>query len=276
MLLTLVLPLGLAVIVVNTLAARIPAVRIYGPDPDAHHEQRVLDDGRAAGVFAYWAHPEATDHHEFKVLGVPFIADTRPYPHLLQLTTNYQAFGGVYEDRNTLYEPLGEWDALLEEALRGRRAPVWCLGEMLYHYEGHAGKTFDNVETVIWASEKTAPALLQALHRGAFYARRNHRGQRIEVDNWTVNNAASGETLHLTSSNLDIRLDLDSATPGEKVTVDVVRNGHVVHRAELTTPARLRWTDTPAPELGAAYYRAIIRGQHPLKAVTNPIFVRRD
>ncbi|MFH0880749.1 MAG: hypothetical protein V2A34_13620, partial [Lentisphaerota bacterium] len=225
--LTLILPLILLMGVCEFLARKNPALQIYGEDAAERNIRRIIRRLSDSGHFTYWAHPEAKDHHVFTVAGIPFTADTRPYPELLQVTDGYNAFGGVYEDLNTLYEPGNVWDSLLQEYLEGvREKPIWCLGEMLYHYEGQAGKTLRNVETIIWAPEKTEKALLDALSRGRFYARRNSGDQSLEVTTWSVAGGRSGDIVtNQSSSSVDLLLEVTSTNTNEPIEIKIIRNG---------------------------------------------------
>jgi len=162
----LILPLVLIMILVNYIASMLPAFKIYSPDDPARFEQRVLDALKREKMVSFWAHPEASDHNEFKYLGVPFAVDTRPYPEVLLKTRGYTGFAGVNEGENKFVDPGSIWDMLLKQYLDGKRdEPPWCFGEMLYHYEGQAGKKLSNVETMVWAPEKQSAALLESIRK---------------------------------------------------------------------------------------------------------------
>lgn len=265
-----ILPLLVIMIGVNVVASLIPAFRIYGEDKSAGHDQKVIDFLREHDVVHYWAHPEARDHHEFKYLGVSFEADTDPYPELLIETHGYTGFGGVYEDKNTLIEPGSGWDVVLNEYAKGKRqSPVWCFGEMLYHYEGQSGKKLGNVETMVWATEKSEKALLASLREGLFYARRNRNGQSLILESWRVGEGAG---------NL-ISVHVSSRVPGEDIVVRLIRNGIPIKRMSGRTPLKAAFEDGPSASGQKTYYRAIVSGSGSLKLITNPIFLdgsRRD
>lgn len=190
----LVLPILLVMVAVNLAASLAPSFDIYSPDDPERFEQRVLDALKKKNLMCFWAHPEAFDHNEYKYFGVPFAIDTRPYPEVLLKTKGYTGFAGVNEGENKFVDPGSVWDMVLMQFIEGKRdEPPWCFGEMLYHYEGQSDKKLSNVETVVWAPEKTAGALLDSVRRGFFYARNNFRGQALNLDQWQANGAVSGE-----------------------------------------------------------------------------------
>lgn len=269
----LVLPLALLMGLVNGIAGLLPTFDIYSPDDPARFEQRVLDALGPQNLVTFWAHPEAADHQDFKYCGVPFAVDTRPYPEVLLKTRGYTGFAGVNQGENKLVEPGSAWDALLKQYLKGEREePPWCFGEMLYHYEGQAGKSLSDVETIIWAPEKKAGALLDSVIRGYFYARSNFRGQALTLDQWQVDRWASGQMGGTTNAGVEITLRVNSTIPGEKAEVLIVRNGEVIKKADLVLPLELNFRDNPPTD--RVYYRALVSGKYPVRLVTNPIFIR--
>ncbi len=263
-------PVLLLMVLFEWAARRWAGGDIYEPDPTLQTEQRVLDALAADGLIAYWAHPEATDDHDFQYRGRGFKLQTRPYPEVLERTRGYAGFGGVYEDRNTLTDPGGAWDAVLMEHLQGQRAaPTWCFGEMLYHYEGQAGKKMRNVETVVWAPRRTTSDLLAALRQGRFYARRNAEDQSLVLADWRIAPVA-------TATAWQVNLRVESARAGEPIAAVLIRNGAVAARTQGVTPLEWNWTDAAGHAAAPAYYRVIVTGAPPLKAVSNPLFTGPD
>jgi hypothetical protein len=283
----LILPLLLLMLFVNCTASMLPGFNIYGPDDPGRFEQRVLNALKRENLMSFWAHPEAPDHVEFKYFGVPFAVDTRPYPEVLLKTTGYTGFAGVNEGENKFVDPGSVWDIALKQYLDGKRdEPPWCFGEMLYHYDGQAGKKLSNVENMVWAKEKSSAALLASIRNGNFYARQNYAGRSLTLDHWRVNGLASGQTGQATNGSVDISLRVSARLPGEaakpsvalakegeKAEVIIIRNGEVIKKIDLPLPLELSLRDSP-PETGV-YYRAVISGKYPVRLVTNPIFIRR-
>lgn len=259
----LVLPSILIMALVNIAVSFNPEHDIYSPDNPSGFEQRVIDRLNEQSIPHFWAHPEATDNHEFNYLGMGFKVNTQPYPGILVETSGYTGFGGVNEGKNELIEPGAGWDKVLKEYNSEiRQYPVWCFGEMLYHYEGQAGKKLGNVETVIWAEEKSQNALLAAVRKGRFYARQNSDGRKLIIESWRVKK----------TDPLEITLRVSSTISGEQVEVQLVKDGYIMHESKETTPFELKLEDKP-PESDRSYYRAIIKGSRPLRAVSNPIFI---
>ena len=273
MLMTLVLPVAIAMLTIDLLATRHREFQIYGSDdPPGSHDQAVVDHVQKPGLISLWAHPEAPDHHEFGFAKYGFTAKTDPYPGILLGTSGYTGFGGVSEGQNKLIEPDNVWDRVLLDYVRGhRKDPAWCFGEMLYHYEGQARKKMNNVETVVWAAGKTEPAILDALRNGRFYSRRNHNDQSLILKNWQVSSAFSGDTLKESAGEPVVAFEVDSARPGETVEIILVSNGTVLRQVKGKTPCSLTFTD-PDSSGAHRYYRVLVKGKYPLKLVTNPIF----
>lgn len=272
----LVLPLGLVMVAVDFAAGRMTVFDIYSPDDPGKFEQRVLDYLNSKQLPCFWAHPEAYDHAEYSVLGARFSIDTRPHPDILLATRGYTGFAGLNEGENKLVEPGSAWDQALGQYIVGARdRPVWCFGEMLYHYEGQAGKKLANVENMVWAPEKTAQALLDSVSAGRFYARINRGSQSLVLDRWDVNGIGSGRTIELATNTFDIALGVSSKAPGEVLDIVLIRNGEIVKRTKMKAPFDLRFEDSLPSGLSNAYYRALVCGTYPLRLASNPIFVRR-
>lgn len=274
-----ILPVFVLMIVVNLVAALVPAFDIYSPDNPERFEQGVLNALKRKKLMSFWAHPEATDHHAFKYFGVPFEVDTRPYPEVLLKTRDYTGFAGVNEGENKFIDPGSVWDTTLNQYVSGERdEPVWCFGEMLYHYEGQAGKKLSNVETMIWASEKTETALLESVRKGLFYARYNHRGKSLTLDQWQVAGLESGQTGRISKDYVDVTLRVSASVSIAKtdiLNILIIRNGKVIKEVNLPVPFDLNFRDDLPQDQQALFYRAIVAGKYPLRLVTNPIFIRR-
>jgi len=264
-----ILPLLVVIVAVNVTASLVPSFCIYGKDDSVRPEQRAIDFLRKHNLVHYWAHPEAFDHHEFeyapfKHIEIAFKAHTEPYPEILRLTQGYTGFGGVYEDRNTLINPGSMWDQVLKEYAAGKRdAPAWCFGEMLYHYEGQAGKKLRNVETMVWARERSAKALLESIREGRFYARANTDGQSLVLEEWSVSKTFPAEVV----------LRVSSRIPGEEVQIQLIRNGEIIKEISGMAPVKAEIADDTCPRSEMVYYRAVVLGRSALKLVTNPIFI---
>lgn len=261
----LIFPSLVLMLTVNILASFVPSLQIYGRNEDHRHESRTLRYIEKNDLVSYWAHPEAFDDQDFS--RYRFHIRTDPYPNLLMATSGYSGFGGVYEDKNTLIDPGAEWDGLLMDYINGKRAkPVWSFGEMLYHYEGQAGKKLGNIETVVWAKEKTADALLASIRNGKFYSRQNSSGQSLMLDKWMIRSTGNG--------GREVFAAITSRVPGEGVNIQLICNGQVIKKvADATTPVELSLPVVPANDSSNLYYRLMVAGKTPLRLVSNPLFI---
>ncbi|MFO7869933.1 MAG: hypothetical protein R6V03_00670 [Kiritimatiellia bacterium] len=256
-------PIALCAVVFNVTASLVPAFDIYGAAGSPSHAQRTTDFLAEHGLLHYWAHPEEADRHRFRYAGVAFETRTDPYPEALRQTEGYTGFGGVYEGRNTLVEADGVWDRVLRDYVEGRRhRPAWCFGEMLYHYEGQAGKKLGNVETMVWASERSRDSILESMGRGRFYARRNKAERSLVLKKWQLRKKKQGQ--------IEIDIRIESSGEPEQVSVCLVRNGEKFRELKGATPFDRTIADTSASE--DVYYRLNAYGEWPLTLVANPIF----
>jgi hypothetical protein len=268
-------PLAVAMIVLNILAGRNPDFDLYAADQPARFEQRTLDYLARHNIPCFWAHPEEPDLHEFRAAGLRFTVRTDPYPEILRQTAGYTGFAGVNEGRNDLIQPESAWDTLLLQSLTdSRRRPAWCFGEMLYHYEGQAGKKMGNVQTMVWSGRREPAALLEAIRAGRFYARRNSDTQSLKLETWQAGGGLSGERVRAPEARVPIRLAVSARVPGARLAVQVLRNGSPIRQETLVAPFRLEFDDEP-PAGEPVYYRALVLGDQPVRLVTNPIFVDR-
>ena len=281
MAITMVLPALLLMVSVDVLAGRYASGKIYGLDAEHLAEKGMIDYLSREGIVHYWAHPEATDEHEFIFprdlvegidAGIGFRADTREYAEVLLATDGYTGFGGVYEGKNTLYEPGAAWDkALWSFCEGGRESAPWCFGEMLYHYEGQAaskgkhGKKMGNVETMVWAEEPSREALLSSMRAGDFYSRRNDGERSLSLDRWHLS-ATSGVCV--------VDMGITSRGGQEVVELELIRNWVVVMRMVRETPVQeeFKWVGKEVAETAKSYFRLIVRGSRPVVVVSNPLF----
>lgn len=273
----LVMPVLVLIVATEIFGRLCPQFDIYGASGAPKAEQRAIDYLQSHNIVHYWAHPEASDNQKFdgmpipdiswlpvKKIGIGFSIKTEPYQELLRTTDRYSGFGGVYEDNITVLDPGNAWDEVLNRYVAGHRdAPVWCFGEMLYHYEGQAGKKMGNVETVIWAEDKTQESLCASLRLGRFYARHNWRGRKIELAGWSVETGTDAVSVSLT---------IESAGRSEDVEISLVRGGVLIDRKSGSTPFDYRFSDS-LPSRPMQYYRVVVRGAGALKIVSNPLFV---
>ncbi len=262
-----------------------PPFDMYQDGNGLQPHQRLIQYVRERGGLTVWSMPEVRDFNRygFGRLGVVTIK-TDPYTDALLRTTDYTAFGALYEDTITMTDVGGVWDAVLEEYIRGRRSsPVWGVGEAAYHGSGHAGKQLFGVETILWVKERTPEALLDAMANGRMYTvlRSKEYGWILNeftlISEATGETAISGQTLRTTgSSPVQVRLAVSSDDGRSRQTpVQVIRSGRLMKMGMETVPFTLTLRDT-APVAGEmSYYRLMIgTGDHTI--VSNPIFIRGE
>lgn len=268
-------PLLALIIGLNLLAGRKAAFDLYSPDQPSKFEQHTLNYLAKHDIPCFWAHPEASDLHNFSLAGLSLTIRTDPYPEILRQTTGYTGFAGINEGRNDLIMPKSAWDnALLRSFSESNHFPPWCFGEMLYHYEGQAGKKMGNVQTMIWSKSREPAAIMEAVRAGRFYARRNDETHRLKLETWQASGGLSGEHARAMTPQVPICLAVSSSIPGTRLDVKVLRNGIPIREETLEAPFKLEFEDTP-PNNEPVYYRALVLGRHPVKLVTNPIFITR-
>jgi hypothetical protein len=277
MLFALLLPSLVLMIIINSIINFIPLYDIYSQDAPEKFEQKIIDELNQKNTLHFWAHPEAFDHHDFPKYH--FSIDTRAYPEILFKTKKYTGFAGINEGANNIILAGKLWDTLLTKYTEGSlQSPAWCFGEMLYHYEGQAGKKLSNVETVILSKDRTEKSLLAAVKNGQFYARRNYKSQKLILEEFSINGIISGDTLLFTSHSnapIDIFLSANSIIPDEPISISIICNGLQIYTTKTNTPCYLNLTEHIS-ESGNCYYRAIITGKYPLTLVSNPIFIKNN
>ena len=220
------------------------------------------------------------------VLDNTLTVKTDPYPETLARTSGYTGFGAIYQDRVRVTEPGSAWDQLLLSYLAGDRAqPVWGIGELAYHEEGHAGKRLSDVQTVLLVDSQSVTSALDALRNGAFYARRRDPEWGLQLDDFTLSAsdgtdhiyAISGQTLtSARDSNVRLKLAV-SATDGrsEQIRIKIIRSGQIWRDFSAQTPFQQEWNLQSSVNKGAAYYRVEL-GQGAQRLLSNPIFLQRQ
>jgi len=260
-----------------------PVFSIYDSGVGYSPYQALIDTVLERGGTVVWSMPEARDFHvhDYGPLGAVTIK-TNPHPEALLFTTDYTAFGGVYEDMRPATRPGGTWDQVIGLYLNGHRArPAFATGEIAFHGPGEDTKRLDRVLTVFWVRERTAAGLAEAMRAGRMYGVEQYRkefGLRLEAFHVEcergTRGAGPGETLDPQGArDLTVHLSV-SATDHQAhpIKVTIIRSGEVVARLTGDTPFDHRFLDERAPADERLAYRAEIRGDGEI--LSNPIFVR--
>lgn len=242
--------------------------------------QELIDYVRQQGGLVYWAHPESNYPAKGVALG-PITLKTEPYPDALVESKNYTGFSAVYGDKFRLTNPGMHWDRALFEYCEGQRAqPAWGIAGADYHTD-EKGPRFDTYQTIIFAREKSAAAVLEALERGRIYAVRKSGSFRLSLDRFHViggkqnQRVVMGDEL-LTGDGPLIEGQI-TATDGKKypIKVALIKKGSVWKTLEGKTPFDFRIVDNSSGT-GRTFYRLEVRGPGSQLIISNPIFVTKS
>lgn len=249
-----------------------------GPQGAAPY-QRFIDDVARKGGLTFWNYPETRSG--VRPLG-PIRVSTLPYPQMLAETSDYTGFAALYGDTVTVTEPGGVWDLVLKEYCAGfRRRPAWGIATADFHTEGGAGERLGNFQTVLWLTDNSAAAALDALRRGRMYAARGKFPRVPQLDEFSVAaarpgaaRAISGEEITLAGpARIRIALSAPMADGREReVRVRLIRSGTVIQSVRKTLPLTIDHTDSSASPGEKVYYRMEMTGDGTI--LSNPIFVK--
>jgi hypothetical protein len=252
---------------------RYPPWADYGLDP----HQTLIDEVQGHGGAIIWSFPEAPDAGEKAFGAVKVIWKTEPYPDDLLRTSNYTAFGAVYEQTIRVTRPGGQWDSVLNQYVKGERArPAWGLGEAGYHGK-RTGKKLTTIQTVLSVDQRTEAAAIDALKRGRHYSVRRSDTLTLALPDFgiTVSGATAGmgDVLAVPAGTpLEVHATVEAvggASQGVRVTL--VKNGEVAGVWTGNTPYRVLHKDVAGA--ARAYYRLDARVSPGEYLVSNPIFV---
>ncbi|MBI4355787.1 MAG: hypothetical protein HY597_05025 [Candidatus Omnitrophica bacterium] len=238
--------------------------------------QELIDYVVQRGGLIFWAHPSIKEVGKVRSVRL----STLPYEEMLVATDHYTGFA-VYPTGGRLWEAGNLWDRVLREYCEGRRGqPAWAIGEL----DDHGDQPITGVATVIWAPERTRPALLEALRHGHMYVTYGQPGHP-KVQWYAVRDAAanqvafSGEELRLTGPAM-LECTIASQSPGSSLKVLIIKDGVIIHEESGPSPLAVRWTDTAAAPTGGyhasgqkSYYRLYAQNSEGMQLLTNPIFV---
>lgn len=267
---------------VNALFARPSPYNPYQGKQGAAPYQLFIDDVGRKGGLTFWNYPETRSG--VRTLG-PIKVSTPPYPGMLLETRDYTGFAALYGDTATVTEPGNVWDEALREYCAGyRKRPPWGIATSDFHKEGGAGEKLGNFQTVLWLTERSAHAALDALRTGRMYTARGGFPRVPRLDEFSVSadrpddvaRAISGQEVTL-SGNPRIRIAV-SGVPGENgngkrsARVRLIRSGTVIHTAQGPLPFQVDFTDFQVSPGEKFYYRMDLTGDGVI--ISNPIFVR--
>jgi hypothetical protein len=247
----------------------------YHGDQGVLPYQELIDYVRKRGGMTFWNHPETKSGIGRKG---PIQVNTPPYPELLIESKGYTGFAAIYGQKTTVTEPGHQWDKLLIDYCRGKRAnPPWGISTADFHREGWAGEKLGNFPTIFLVKRKTKEEVLRALRRGKMYACRSGENfRRFELKDFSVSDPITGSwgTMGDTITAMgepEIRIKVESSDRrAYKVRVRIIRSGKLINTFTGTTPMEINFCDDYFNPGEQVYYRMDIPGL----LVSNPVFVR--
>ena len=233
--------------------------------------QKVIDFANQKDFLSFWAHPESSNVREYDIVTL----QTDKYPEALIKTTGYTGFSALYEGWRKCANPGGYWDKVLIEFLEGKRGkPVWCIGELDYHFEGEGRKTIDEVQTVFIVDKIDKTEILGALKNGRTYALRKTKDYSLHLEEFYLtakeSKALSGDTLIASEPPRIMAQVTAQPDTGQTIKVKLIRNGKVIKDFHGVSPITIDYIDTEAPP--SCYYRLDISTKYPHQIFSNPIF----
>lgn len=252
----------------------------YHGDQGIEPFQELIDHARQRNGLTFWAHPESNYSKNGVQLG-PIKMVTGHYSEDLISSKGYTGFSAIYGDTITITKPGALWDQILNEFCDGKRSsPVWGIAGADFHAEKN-GIDLDTFQTIFWAKDKSAAAVLSALESGKVYAVQKSGNYRLSLDRFeaidqgTGKKARMGDEIDATGPLLIISGRV-SASDRESYPVKVVliRGGEVWESFEGMTPLEFHFVEKDQWN-GKIFYRLEVRGPASHWLLSNPIFVSR-
>jgi len=267
----LIAPVVLLTVLFNIGAGEIGRFHIHGPSPGMNVEQRVLDEGAAAGFFQIWSQPQTS----VEVYRRPVTFSTQKYGQAISLTHNYNGFSCFSVSGTDIYAAGGVWDRQLRDYIKcAAPYPILAVGDLL-DPRSIGNSRIGIVDNIVRARGKTPELLLEALGKGRFYCRRRSASNAIDFTHFSVDGYSFGEHGRTTRNRINVEFEVSSLEIGTPVAVELIRNGTVLHTFKGATLFAKRITDTIDRRMENMYYRITVRGPDRLAAVGQPVFLFR-
>lgn len=242
--------------------------------------QNLIDYAESRGALTVWAHPEAPNWEVPQKLYRSASMQTLPYPEAVLQTKNFTGFGYFWEGEKVIGPAGGLWDeALLAYARGERERPIWAFGELDWTQDSGDDFNLSSMENVLWAREKTVPAVMEAFRLGRFYLFKNAINNGLVLERWAVSDgestAISGEEATWNPRSV-LSLETRISSHAEYIALEgeIIRNGKTWKPLKGDCPLRIR-EPLPEPEEGKKdFYRVVLRG-YGGTIVSNPIFVKK-
>jgi len=267
------LPATAGIIFFNLAAASQGRLNVHGRESGQDTVQQVLDAAWQNGYLVVWSRPQ----EGFARYQWPILFRTEPQPSVLATSQNYHGFSCFSLSGQPLAVPGGPWDRKLSEYVRQLSSwPVWAVADVPPGSDAsafHCGTSWC-IENVVFASERTPKALLDAFEKGRFYARRSTSGNCIRIDRFTVEGLTFGQRGASSNKRFEIDIAVSCSNPGAPLKVTVVRNGKPVYEFESPSPVTRKISDPIDRFEERFFYRVIIKGPGLLEALGQPVFIR--
>jgi hypothetical protein len=262
--------------------------------PAKHPSEMLANYAHEHNALAFWAHPAAKPgslSHRASQGGVVQV-EVKPYPEAVLDTLAADGFA-MFNAGVLPGLPNGHWDKALRAYCRGERPrPAWAISECDYDAESPPDGLSD-AQTVVWARERSAEAIIEALREGRCYATKEDTHRRIEVRDYTLASdtvqVRSGATV--THAGESLRLNMTLAAPGDglakNLKTEVIVDGDVIGTLDFErepdptdgpAPAWREWKASMTlepPRNKATYVRILVYDSNEAVLALNPIFIRR-
>ena len=226
--------------------------------------QEWIDAARKEQGAVFWAHPDSIDTAYPVQIRMAFF-QTLPYAASLSDTYGYDGFAALNEGVK-LTSPGGLWDRLLLEHCRGKRDPVYAIGESDYGRISKSSPWEDPyVFTVFLSPRKDEAGLLRLLKGGGTYSlRTSNDGRLMWLESFSVK--------PLSPDRAEVRVSV--RTGGRKARLVVVGNGEKVVERSYDGDFRLSQAVVLKAAGERSYVRLTVSDSNGGLLVSNPIIWR--
>jgi len=258
----------------------------YHGNPGSGPFQELINYVNANQGMIFWAHPEVA-HTEMRPLKIPLLKqtikiETEAYPKMITETKDYTGFCIFWEGMKTVGQPGGLWDIVLDEYCTGiRKKPVWAIGELDFE-ESNELTEVSATNTFVFTTEKSQNAILEAIRSGRMYTTRNHFGDHVILEDFSVydphtnRSAFIGETLLMPRPPVEIHVKIRSLEVNPRpTTVFLYRNTELIKTFPLQNQVDDYYLDQEPFTNSMNYYRILVGSRDFQSLATNPVFVKR-
>jgi hypothetical protein len=238
--------------------------------------QNFIDYTAKHGSLTYWLHPEAQNISKIGTVSI----ETKEYTQALLETHDYTGFAVFYDGDEKVGRPAGLWDMILSQyCQRKRDKPVWAIATLGFDTRGNLDQELKNLRTVLLLSSLNKQEVFNALREGRCYAVAGKDIQDFYLETFSVKDLASGQEKTMGQElalqgtpELRIKGNL-LHRQGQVFKIKLIKDGSIIKTFEVPSIFDVTYQDSV--DKGVSYYRIEIESPG-LKAITNPIFVRKE